>query len=132
MAKSRAVASRFGDKFDRRGAECEVGRMGRRADQDRVRAGARRLGLALLVLVAVLLRGITPAGWMPNPHGAIGAPLIICTAEGIEHVQLDPQGHPAKPQSTKYRDACPFAGHVSAPPPTPATAADRVVFVNFT
>lgn len=106
--------------------------MGRLAGLSRTSAQARRLGLALLVLAAVLLRAVTPAGWMPNPQGATGAPFVICTGSGSQLVQLDLQGHPAAPQSSKHREVCAFAGHHASPAPAPAGAAEPVTFVSFT
>ncbi|HEX2815071.1 MAG TPA: hypothetical protein VHN39_01660, partial [Phenylobacterium sp.] len=54
-------------------------------------SGANRPWLLFLLLAALLLRAATPPGWMPNPQGALGAPLIICTADGSHLVQLDRQ-----------------------------------------
>jgi hypothetical protein len=87
--------------------------------------------LLLVLLSAFLLRAATPPGWMPNPQGALGAPLIICTADGSHLVQLDPQGHPAKP-STQRHDLCAFAGHQAAPAPETALVSGPATFANLT
>ncbi|WP_293906906.1 DUF2946 family protein [Phenylobacterium sp.] len=88
--------------------------------------------MALLVLAAVMLRAATPAGWMPNPQGATGAPFVICTGTGSQLLELDGQGKPTTPESGKHRELCAFAGHHSAPAPTPDLDSDRVTFVSFT
>jgi hypothetical protein len=69
----------------------------------------------LLLLVALLVRGITPAGWMPNPQGLAGSPFVICTADGAHVVTLDHDGQPTKPASSERHDLCAFAGHNAAP-----------------
>lgn len=69
----------------------------------------------LLLLVALLVRGVTPAGWMPNLQGAQGSPFVICTADGAHLVTLDRDGQPAKPASGARHDLCAFSGHHSAP-----------------
>jgi hypothetical protein len=85
----------------------------------------------LLLLAALLLRAGTPPGWMPNPQGALGAPLIICTADGSHLVQFDRQGHPAKPQSAQRHDLCAFAGHQTAPAPEIALVSGPATFVSL-
>ena len=69
----------------------------------------------LLLLVALLVRGITPAGWMPNPQGALGSPFVICTADGAHVVALDRDGQPTRPASGERHDLCAFSGHQSGP-----------------
>jgi hypothetical protein len=67
----------------------------------------------MLALSAVLLRGLLPAGWMPNANGAPG--LTICTINGPRHIPTP--GEPAhKPQ---HQSVCPFA---AAPPLASADA----------
>jgi hypothetical protein len=69
----------------------------------------------LLLLLALLVRGVTPAGWMPNPQGALGSPFVICTADGAHTVLLDRDGHPSKPTTGERHDVCAFAGHHATP-----------------
>jgi hypothetical protein len=67
------------------------------------------------LLVALLVRGITPAGWMPNPQGLTGSPFVICTADGAHTVSLDRDGHPSRPATGERHDVCAFAGHQAGP-----------------
>jgi hypothetical protein len=66
---------------------------------------------ATLALAAMLLRGLLPAGWMPNPDGTAGAPLIICSMGGPHHL------HPAGVPQDNSGKVCPFAAvaHLAAP-----------------
>ncbi|HWA91997.1 MAG TPA: hypothetical protein VG889_18295 [Rhizomicrobium sp.] len=63
-----------------------------------------------VALVAMLLRALLPAGWMPSAGGE--APFTICTADGATHTL------PGTPHKTQDRhEVCPFAAapHVAAP-----------------
>ena len=73
---------------------------------------------ATLALAAMLLRGLLPAGWMPNPDGVAGAPLIICTMGGPQHL------HPAHAPQDNSGKVCPFAvmAHLAAATPLAAIA----------
>jgi hypothetical protein len=87
-----------------------------------------------LALVAMMLRGLMPAGWMPNPDGAGTSLFVICDMDqgdmskmdmshmdmpgmnmsGMDMAQMDMSatGHdPAhKPASDNHQhEACPFA-----------------------
>ncbi|HWA92714.1 MAG TPA: hypothetical protein VG889_21960 [Rhizomicrobium sp.] len=68
-------------------------------------------------LVAMLLRALIPAGWMPQ-SAAAGSPFVICTADGAVH--------PAKPHDADRGKSppCAFAaaGHLAPPAPSPAFA----------
>jgi hypothetical protein len=77
-----------------------------------MRSFARTIALAL-ALSAVLLRGLLPAGWMPNAGGAPG--LTICTLNGLRHINLP--GEPA--HNPQHHTVCPFA---AAPPLASADA----------
>ena len=94
---------------------------------------ARRPWLLFLLLAAVLLRAATPPGWMPNPQGALGAPLVICTGDGSHLVQFDRDGRPAepRPQSAQGHDLCAFAGHQAAPALQAAWVSGPAGFVAF-
>jgi hypothetical protein len=65
---------------------------------------------ATLALAAMLMRGLLPAGWMPNPDGAAGSPIIICTMGGPQHV------HPTHAPRDDSGKVCPFAvmAHLAA------------------
>jgi hypothetical protein len=63
-----------------------------------------RTAAVSLALVAMLLRALLPAGWMPS--SASGQALVICTLQGP--VRIDPTPHkPAAPQH--HNVTCPFA-----------------------
>ena len=81
-----------------------------------------RSGLAAILVVALLLRGLIPAGMMPDfraPNGVIR--LVICTGYGPmelpadqatgQPVKADPSA-PASPlhHPVETHDLCPFAG----------------------
>lgn len=76
--------------------------------------GARAWPL-LLLLLALLVRGVTPPGWMPNPQGSASSPFVICTADGAHVVSLDSAGHPANRGHGERYDLCAFAGHHAGP-----------------
>jgi hypothetical protein len=90
--------------------------MSRRADPPRSSA-TWRVWLALLMLVAVGLRGAIPAGWMPNTQGAANTPLVICTATGAKVVAAHGASGHAPAPSHQQHDHCAFAGLGVAPPP---------------
>lgn len=73
---------------------------------------ARRLGLALLLLAAVVLRAGVPAGWMPD---ARDGGLVICTGHG--ELVLRGGSGPTAPQPAKHHEPCAFSGLGSAPTP---------------
>lgn len=80
---------------------------------------ARRLGVALLLLAAVVFRAAIPTGWMPD---ARDRGLVICTGHG--ELVLHGKSGPAAPHSADRHDVCAFAGLGSAPtPPTPGLSA---------
>ena len=56
-----------------------------------------------LALIALLLRALVPAGWMPGPADT---PFVICTVDGA--VPHAPAGH-APPDDVRQHDQCPFA-----------------------
>jgi hypothetical protein len=70
-----------------------------------------------LALAATLLRALLPEGWMPNPAGVAGTPVVLCTMYGMEHIVLDADGNPAKPQDSKHSEVCPFAASAHLAPP---------------
>ncbi len=68
----------------------------------------RHIAVAL-ALAAMLLRALLPEGWMPNPGGIAGTPVVLCTSYGMEHIVLDADGKPVKPQDSQRSDICAFA-----------------------
>jgi hypothetical protein len=67
-----------------------------------------RLAGLHIALVAMVLRALLPAGWMPAPES--GTPLVICTIDGAIHGHAKPGG-PADP-SDRDHQLCPFAAAV--------------------
>jgi hypothetical protein len=81
-----------------------------------------RRAAVCLALVAMMLRGLMPAGWMPNPDGAGASLLVICDMDQADMSKMDMSAmdhDPAhKPSSDSHqREACPFAAapHVATP-----------------
>lgn len=78
---------------------------------------ACRSAALMLALAAMLLRGLLPAGWMPNTAGASGTPFVICTIGGplhqAPHHGLDKSGDGS---------LCPFAATAHLAPPQMAVA----------
>jgi hypothetical protein len=74
-----------------------------------------------LALIALLLRGFLPAGWMPVAHG--DAPLVMCSLERVtDHFSNDGgtgdgQAVPGKDDPRGHEQACPFGASpgVAAP-----------------
>lgn len=56
-----------------------------------------RAGLLLLALVAVVLRGLVPMGFMPGSSQEAGTALVICSGVDTQTIYLDENGQPAKP-----------------------------------
>ena len=88
-----------------------------------------------LALAAMVVRALVPAGWMPGPsEGATGAPLIICTGQGLATVYLDAAGKPIPHHDqgqTHQRDVCPYAaaGHLALPEIGPHYAAPSLALL---
>jgi hypothetical protein len=64
-----------------------------------------------LLLLAILLRGLVPVGWMPAV-GMDGPQLVICTTSGLVAAPAEmfaPGGDPAPPASVDH-SPCAFAG----------------------
>ena len=72
----------------------------------------------MLALVATLLRGLLPAGWMPNPQGAVASPFVICTMDGLRRLPMHggPQHNPHNDQD-RATPPCPFAAAAPLAPP---------------
>lgn len=76
---------------------------------------ARRRGWLLLLMLALVLRGVTPLGWMPNPQGPSGSPFVICTASGPQLIAAERSEHPSKTPSGEHHSVCAFAGTAFGP-----------------
>lgn len=58
------------------------------------------------LLLAVLLVGLIPSGWMPVSHDGKTL-LVLCTAEGVQEVLVDLEGQ--GPDHPQHEDrSCPF------------------------
>ncbi len=73
-----------------------------------------RLGLAILALVAVALKGLTPPGFMVAQTGS-GFPLAICTGHGP--LDLSGKTDPVHGKKSSAEAPCAFAGHAATAPP---------------
>jgi len=91
----------------------------------------RASGLTVaLLLISLMIRGLIPSGWMPNAHGMLHDPLVICTGAGPQLLTLETPAPPAAPRSSHHHDVCAFAGHVSPPVWSPDAGAVRIAFVD--
>lgn len=75
-----------------------------------------RRRLTSLVLLALLVRAMVPAGFMlvPVQADSAGFTVVICTDHGEQALVLDDDGHPRQSNPQASHDSCPFA--VSALP----------------
>jgi uncharacterized protein involved in copper resistance len=96
-----------------------------------------RRAAVCLALVAMMLRGLMPAGWMPNPDGAGTSLFVICDMDQMDMSKMD-MSHmdmsgmdmsamdhdPAhKPSSDSHsHEACPFAAAPHCATPSTVTA----------
>lgn len=67
-----------------------------------------RLNVVALLLCAMVLRGIIPAGWMPDTASS-GPGLVICTADGLHRASPVDSPHGHDPASHHDNTLCPFA-----------------------
>jgi hypothetical protein len=97
---------------------------------------AFRRAAVVLALAAMMLRGLMPAGWMPNPAGASESLFVICDMDqdmpgmgmaGMDMSHMDmpgmskmdmsdmDHGQPGKHSMDSHQQACPFgaAPHVA-------------------
>lgn len=71
----------------------------------------RRL-LTFLIIAALALRGLVPAGFMfaPSADGSTLS-IVICSSDGDRAIALDDKGRPAQHKNgSKDHTSCPFAG----------------------
>lgn len=82
---------------------------------------AIRSAATSLALIAMLLRALLPAGWMPATTGAHHTTLVICTMNGPKRVSLPDE--PTKKQPShedRENGPCPFGAAATAfAPPAP-------------
>jgi hypothetical protein len=76
----------------------------------------------IAVLAAVAVRFLVPVGWMPN--AGAGAPVVICTAEGVrlaDRPDLPVPGHthPAHQEHCLFAGFALIGGHGLAAVPAP-------------
>ncbi len=66
--------------------------------------------ISVLTLVAVMVSGAIPMGWMPtrNSDGAIL--MVICTGDGPVERWIDPGEDAPDHDETDERSACPYGG----------------------
>lgn len=70
--------------------------------------GMARCVAPWLLLLALLLRGMIPGGYMPNPDPDNGKGwLVICTGAGPASIQTD-GGDDKAPADTGHQGLCPF------------------------
>ena len=87
-----------------------------------------RIAAALVLALAVLVRGLIPAGWMPSP---VGGPLIICSAQSLGHSHKGDK--PSGPAKDATHEACVLGAAGMAPPPALAIdlrATERLAIVS--
>lgn len=91
----------------------------------------RRFAWLILIVAALLARGLTPEGWMPVANAAGGIEIALCNGNGPDDTMvLTPDGklHHKVPASGHDNDRpCTFAGvgMADAPPILPAIVAPR-------
>jgi hypothetical protein len=81
-----------------------------------------RQNLALaLVALALFMRVLIPAGFMPATDASGGFPIVVCTGEGMATGWLDDAGrfHEGEKPQSEHRgksagDQCPFSGAAGA------------------
>ena len=102
------------------------------------RAGKHiRLAGLHVALVAMLLRALLPAGWMPAPPShtadANWVPFVICTGNGLVRLNHAPGSDHSDDQKTHHVAPCPYAAaaHLSTPAHGDAVALYEAAFVAF-
>ena len=66
-----------------------------------------------LVLLAIVLAGLIPAGWMPAANADGKVLLVICTTEGVQEQWVDMGGNTPPVEQMDDR-SCPFAAVTTA------------------
>lgn len=81
-----------------------------------------RYTAAYFVILAMMLRALVPAGWMPNPAGTAGAFFTICTIDGIHRIAPPQKSGEHAPAPAHDNSVCPFAATAHFAPPAQAPA----------
>lgn len=85
----------------------------------------------LLIVMALVLRGLVPAGFMlsPLPDGSGAMQVVICTGHGAVTATLDQDGKPVTPKpngadlgTCVFKISAPVAIAVADPAPAPSLA----------
>ncbi|MGD0141933.1 MAG: DUF2946 family protein [Rhizomicrobium sp.] len=71
-----------------------------------------------IALVAMLLRALLPAGWMPDSASASGAAFVICTVNWPLQAARDAGKHRPGQDDNRQNDVCPFSASVHLATPT--------------
>jgi hypothetical protein len=85
-----------------------------------------RLGLAVLALLAVALKVITPPGFMIAQTSG-GFPLVICTGHGP--LDLSGKSDPIHGKKSTHDAPCAFSGHAATSPPASCVVSAAVDLV---
>ena len=89
-----------------------------------------------LALLAIVLKVMIPAGFMPGAESRNGLPfaLVLCTGDGAKIVQpgdaLDAR-HGGKAEKAGHDAPCPFAAQGAAAPPPSVVAAIAVDLIAY-
>lgn len=93
-------------------------------------------GVLMLLLFGIVVRGLIPAGFMPDMTQQAATPIVICA--GVDHkiIYVDDNGQPVPDQDQGRADGdgyCAFslAGLAMAGAPVPSAIVAPVVFENF-
>jgi hypothetical protein len=70
--------------------------------------------LVHIALLALILRGFLPTGWMPNPQGPAQNAFVICTMDGAVQA-TDGKTLPGK-DDPRAHESCPFAAAANVGP----------------
>ncbi len=84
-----------------------------------------RANIVRVVLAAFLLRALIPAGFMPDFGAASRGvfQVVICSANGLEHLTLDVNGKPVHEQKSSHQhQPCAFSGLAAVALPDLAAA----------
>ena len=69
-----------------------------------------RAALLLLALVAIVVRGLVPIGFMPGSQQEAGTTLVICSGVDTQTIYLDENGQPATPDDAHDKSSpCVFS-----------------------
>lgn len=64
----------------------------------------------LLMLLALVVQGMIPAGFMPGQDQSGGMQIVICTSKGYSKITVyDDSGVPDHSQKDKSSHSCPYA-----------------------